>query len=156
MSTNNAIEGVDLDTIRQEAGVSTRNAINLLYQALNAEIIERRKAVRRAQNLLAPKVLSLAPTVNQNNLDLEGSSIVLFTGATAVSITGFRAPSTNESRIVIAQVIGAGTITISHASGSSDAENRVRNAALANLAIATDKTAMYLYLNSLWRQFSLA
>jgi hypothetical protein len=156
MATNQTVEAPRFEEIRKEAGVATRDAVKLLWAALNAEAKFRRTGLREARDILAPKVLSDAPGAQQDNYDLLGCSLLLLTGAVARTFTGFKAPGTDESRIVIVHVIGAATYTFNHASASSDAENRLRNAGLGNLAVATDESTIYIYLNSLWRELNLA
>ena len=95
-----------------------------------------------------------APTAQQNNYDLQGGSILLLNGAGAQTFTGFKAPGTNLSYVLIVHVIGAATYTFKSANASSDAENRIRTKTGADVAIATDQSVIFLYLNTLWRQLN--
>lgn len=153
---NLTLQSPQFDQITKESGVATRDAVKLLWTALNFEMAQRRRSITVTQDRIAPKVFSEGPSASQNNYDLAGASILLLTGSSAVNITGIKAPSTGEAQVLIVHNVGSGTITIKHNSGSSDAENRIRTQSAADVAIATDKSMILLYLNSLWRELKLA
>lgn len=156
MSTNLSIQAPDFPRIKEESGTATQDAIKLIWQALNFEMGRRRQEIRIARERFAPKVLPDASTGNQNNYDLEGASILMFSNSSSINFTGFLAPSEGESRILYIHNIGSGTKTIVHNSGSSDSANRVVCFSAANIAIGQDQSAILLYLNSFWREVSLA
>lgn len=143
------------ERIRQESGRNTSDAIKTLRDLIDAEITQRRADVRTAQQTLAPKVVSETFAAQQNDYDLAGASIVLSTGASAQTITGFRAPGPSQTRILFCHVIGAGTITFAHANAASATEHQLRLESLANTPVATDRSIVFLYLNLRWRQLSL-
>lgn len=151
MANNLTIESPNFEKITKEAGQFTSDAINLLWAALNDTRKTMRTGIRQAQEVVQPKVKSLAPSASVDNLDLEGASIVSFTGADSVNFTGMRAPETGASRIVFVQVNGAGTITAKH-NVTSESANRLSNASGADVSLATGAGIIYVYLNSLWRE----
>lgn len=155
MAEQSTIEAPSFREIENEAGIHTHNGIKLLWGALNNEAKHRRLGVGLARDLAAWKVKTDAPSAQQDNYNLENCSILLLNGSSAQTFTGFRAPSTGQSHILVVFVIGSATYTFNHASASSDAENRIRNQGLANLAVATDRSVIYIYLDSLWRELSL-
>ena len=153
MAFNKTIESPNFEKIAKEAGSFTSDAINLLWIALNDTRKSERQDFRQAVDLLAPKVLSIAPAASVDNLDLEGGSIVSFTGSTAVNFTGMRAPDTGKSRVVFVQVSGSATITAKH-QVTSDAANRLVNNTGLDVSLTTDKGALYVYLASRWRHIA--
>ena len=155
MAENLSLQAPDFPRIKADAGIATSDAVKILWQAMNFEMGRRRQDVRLSKERVQPKVLTDVNTVSQNNYDLEGSGILLLTGGT-FNITGFRAPSDGESFVLFGHNIGAGTITLVHASASSDAQNRIQCFGAANIAVATDQSFVLIYLNSLWRELSLA
>ena len=152
MAENLSIEAPDFDRVKKESGVATRDAVKLLWSAMNYEAGRRRNEVRQAKERLAPKVLSDNPSANQNNYNLQGSSILMLTGTVNRTFTGFLAPSTDDSHVLFIHVTGSATYTMAHASASSDAENRLRMQSGADTTIATDRSMILLYINSLWRE----
>jgi hypothetical protein len=103
---------------------------------------------------MSPKVLTVEAAASVNDLDLQGCSVVSFTGSTAQNLTGFRAPDTNDSRVVIVQTIGTGTITAKH-SLTSETQNQLFNSTAADVTLSTNKGTMYVYLSGKWRQVAL-
>jgi hypothetical protein len=155
MSENLTIGQPEFEKIESEAGTATKNAFFTLWSAANFEAKQRRLGIGAARNTLEPLVLSDAPSANQNNYELGAASILLLTGSAARNFTGFKAPGTNRSRLLVVHVVGSATYTFQHAHASSEAENRIRTKTLADVAIATDQSAIFVYLNSLWRQLNL-
>jgi hypothetical protein len=150
VSENLSIESPEFDLIKKETGQSTRDGIQLLWTVANEEARQRRRGVRLAQEMSKRKVLSLAPAANQDNLDWDGSGIVLFTGTTSVNLTGLRNGA--QGVTVVLHNIGTGTITLKHESASSEAENRLDTAADADVTLSTGKTVILRHLNGRWRQ----
>lgn len=150
MSENATVEAPDFDLLRKETGRATEDAIRTLWYSLNDEMRRRRQTQRRSDSRIAGKILVSAVTTNQNNFDTEDALIVLFTGASALDLTGLR--NGVEGRMVFLLNIGAGTKTVKHASGSSDALNRFSAAAAADISLTTGKTVIAAYANSLWRE----
>lgn len=150
MSTNQTVESPNFEKISKEAGNFTSDAVNLLWAAMNDTRATERRDFRRASDVLEPKVLILSPSASVDDLDLQGCSVVSFTGASSVNFTGMRAPETNKSRLVIISVTGAGTITRKH-NATSEAANRLFNSSGAD---AATNQAMYLYVASAWRQIA--
>jgi hypothetical protein len=151
MASNLTIESPNFDKIHKEAGAFTEDAISLLWFALNDTRAEQRRGIRIAQEQLAPKVIQIAPSASVNDLDLQGASVVEFTGASSVNLTGLRAPETGKTRIVIAYVSGAGTITLKHLV-TSETQNQLYTVGGADSAKATGAGAVLVYLSSKWRQ----
>ena len=155
MAEQNTIESPQFGRILKETGVHTRDGIKLLWAAMNLEAKFRRTGVNLARDIIAPKVKTDDPGATQNNYNLEGCSVLLLNGAVNRTFTGFRAPSSGQSHVLIVFNIGSATYTFAHASASSDAENRFRNKSLADNTVATDASVIYIYLNSLWRELKL-
>lgn len=154
MAEQKTIESPAFELIAKETGPATRAAINTLWLVLNESDHQRRVGVRTAQEESIRKVKADAPTASQNDYDTEGSPVLKFTGASNVNLTGLRNGIEGMWREL--HVLGAGTITLKHESGSSDASNRFDTAADADVAVTTGKCAMFRYLNSRWRQKVLA
>ena len=112
MAVNLTVEAPEFDQIEKESGRATRDAIRLLWGVANYESQRRRKTDRRLADRLSPKVLYLAPTANQNNLDTQGAGVLYYNGASAVNITGYILRE--EGDILFIHVAGAGTITHTH------------------------------------------
>lgn len=153
MATNRTVESPNLEKIVKEAGQHTSDAANLLWIGLNDTRAVERQDFRRAKDILAPKVLTLDPGASVDNLDLQGCSVVSFIGAASVNLTGFRAPDTDATRIVIIQISGAGTITVKH-NATSETQNRIFTKTSADVAAATNAATWFIYLQGKWRQVS--
>ena len=151
MSINQTVESPNFEKIGEEAGQFTSDAISLLWAAINDTRATERRGFRRSSEILAPKVLLMSPSANQDNLDTEGSSVVSFTGAAAVNVTGFRAPETGQARILFCQVNGAGTITFKN-SATSETQNQIVTSTGADVARATNTGIVFIYLASRWRE----
>lgn len=151
MASNLTIESPNFDKISKEAGQFTADAINLLWAALNDTRAQARRDFRAASEKLEPLVLMQAPTGNVNNLDLAGCSVVSFTGASAVNLTGLRAPETDKTRLVFIQVNGSATITVKH-NVTSETANQFVLSTGADYAISTGKGLVVAYLSSKWRE----
>ena len=151
MGSNLTIESPNFEKITKEAGEWTSNGINTLWAALNDTRKSERMDFRRAKDILAPKVLTLSPNASTDNLDLQGCSVVYFTGSTAQNFTGIKAPDTGESRVVIVYIGGSGTITLKH-SVTSETANQFDLSGAADQAKATRGAAIFAYLGSKWRQ----
>jgi hypothetical protein len=150
VAENLVIESPEFDEIEHEAGSSTRNAVYLLWAALNNEIAVRRRTVRDAKEVDEGKLLSLAPTAQQDNLDTQRSTIVLFTGASNFSLTGIR-NGIEGQRLVLFNV-GTATITLEEAHASSDVSNRLALDTGADKTLGQNAAITLLYLNSKWRE----
>src|SRR5262245_43521206 len=107
MSNNLTIESPNFEKINSESGQFTSDAIALLWAAINDTRKTERIDFRRASDQLRPKVLTLNPSASTDNLDLQGCSVVSFVGTTAQNLTGFRAPETGKSQVVLVQVSGS-------------------------------------------------
>ena len=114
MSSNLTIESPNFDKINKEAGQFTSDAVSLLWAALNDTRATERRGHRLSVEQLAPKVIQVSAAASVNNLDLQGGSVVEFTGGSSQNLTGFRAPDTGRTRLVVVYVSGAGTITTKH------------------------------------------
>lgn len=150
MASNLTIESPNFDKIDKEAGQFTSDAVSLLWNALNDTRKSQRTGIRLAQETLAPKAIQKAPSASVNDLDLEGASVVEFTGSSAQNLTGFRAPETGKSRILIVYVSGSATITLKHLVTSESANQIFTNTA-ADVALTTGLGAVFVYLSSKWR-----
>lgn len=151
MASNLSIESPNFEKISEEAGQFTSDAINLLWAALNDTRATERRDVRRATDILAPKVLTISPSASVDNLDLQGCSILLFAGSSAVNFTGMRAPETGHSRVVMVSVQGSGTITAKH-NVTSETANRLHNESAADVTLAQRAGIIYVYLSGAWRE----
>ena len=154
MSTNLSVSSPDFDQIRKESGLITSNAVKLLWEVLNFEIANRRKGVRVAQSTLQGAITTDTTTASENNLDLLGSLVWWYNTASSVNVTGFR--NGIEGRVIFIHNVGTGTLTFKHNSGSSDTANRILNNGAADTAMATNQSVVYMYINSRWRELSLA
>jgi hypothetical protein len=151
MAQNQTVESPNFEKISKEAGQFTSDAIALLWAAWNDTRATERRDFREASEKLSPKVLSIAPAVNTNNIDLEGSSVVSFTGSDSVNVTGFRAPDTNKTRLIFCQINGSGTITFVN-NATSETENQITTSTGANVARAQHAGIVFVYLNGKWRE----
>lgn len=142
---------LDYGTIESEAGTGTSSAISTLWSWVQNGIIDEARSLQIAKDILEPKVLVVSAAASVDNLDLKSSSIVHFTGGSAQNFTGMVAPAPNKARVVIVHVSGAGTITLKH-NVTSTATNRLSLITGADTALATGKSAIFVYLSSLWRQ----
>lgn len=153
MASNLTIESPNFEKISKEAGQFTMDAINLLWAALNDTRKNERIDFRMAKEIVAPKVLNIAQTANMDNLDLQGCSVLSFSGTSSVNLTGLRAPDTGDTRMVIIQVNGTGTITVKH-NVTSETANQFFNKASADVTLATNAAGIWLYLSPKWRQIA--
>lgn len=154
MPENLTIEQPDYDQVKKEAGRNTADAIELIWQVLNIESRARRQGITKAVDRFEPKGLYYAPVGALHNYDSQGATILRFDGAASVDLTGIRARVDNA--IVIVMVIGVGTITLKHNSGSSEANNRILTQSGGDLAVTTNKGAILVYENLRWRELKLA
>lgn len=150
MANQFTVEAPDFDRIKRETGVSTQEAITLLWRVANDEAESRRAGVRAATERMEPKAIALSPSVSQNNLDTQFATVLRFDGASSVNITGLQARP--DPTIVILLVIGAGTITLKNQNASSLDRNRIVTSAGGDVAIATNKSVMLMYTNLRWRE----
>lgn len=155
MAENLSIESPDFNRIRKGDSRATEDAVRLLWFVLNDELKKRRMGDRRIEQRISPKVVTFAPSANQNNVDLDGSGLVVYTGSSAVNITGYRAPS-EDGDIVFILVTGSATITHQNQNASSDAGNRLVFQGAADLAVTTNKALVLIYQNARWREMKLA
>lgn len=151
MASNLTIESPNLDKIEKEAGQFTRDAINTLWAALNETRKTERVDFRQVRDILGPKVIQVDAGASVDNLDLQGASVVEFTGSSAQNFTGMRAPETGRTRLVIVAVTGSGTITAKHLV-TSESANQLDNAGAADLTLATRGAVIYAYLSGKWRE----
>lgn len=150
--TQFTIESLDLENIERETGPHTRDGLNTLYLAANAEAQARRMGVRQAIERMNPKMIISSPAANQDNFDTEFATVIRFDGAASVNVTGFQ--DRPEPTAIFLCVLGAGTITLKHQDAGSIARNRIVTNSGADLAIATNKMVMLMYLNTRWREMS--
>jgi hypothetical protein len=151
MASNLTVEAPNFEKIADEAGDATSNAISILWAALNDTRAVERRDFRRASETISPKVLSIAPSASVDNLDLTGASVLSFTGASSVNVTGFRAPETNRTHILYCHVGGAGTMTFKQ-TATSESQNQLSMATGADVARATGAAIVFVYLNNKWRE----
>ena len=153
--TNFTIASPDFDRIKAGNRVALVDAIRLLWFVLNEEAATRRVGVRQAAERSIRKTLTDAPTSNQNNYPTAGAAIIYFTGSTSFNLTGLLSSGQTGERITLHNE-GSGTITLKHASASSDPLNRLSTASGGDVSLTTGKTVILHYLGSLWREASLA
>ena len=154
MSDQLVIESPDFDQIRKLKGGAIEDAIRLVWFSLNEEISLRRQAVRQVRDMFQPKVRVDTTTSSQNNYDADGLSVVYFTGASNIDLTGIRNGYEGSIRIIYAT--GAGTITVKNQSASSDAANRIITQSAGDVSVTTNKAIILVYLASRWREAKLA
>lgn len=147
---NLTIEPPDTDRIRRGDNNATAEAIDLLWRVLNQEQRDRRNGVRMAVERLDPKALIKSPAADQNNYNTQGSTLLRFEGALAFNLTGLIART--ENTIAIVDVLGAGTVTLKHENAGSEAANRIRTQSGGDVAIATGKAVMLIYMSGRWRE----
>ncbi len=110
--------------IREEAGPFTQEGLQAVYFALinQGQIHDRAELTSGGQ--FAPKELILDLNSQQDDLDLKGASLITLKGVGSYDITGARSPNPGESRLVLWLNVGAGTVTLKDADGSSLASNQ--------------------------------
>jgi len=150
MPVNHTIEPPAYDRIRKGDKIATADGIQLIWEVLDEEQRARRSGVRQAVERIEPKSLIAEPGGTQNDYDTKAATILRFDGVTAFNLTGLRARP--ENAIVIILVLGAGTVTIKHNSGSSEANNRILTQSGADLAVATNRAVMLIYESARWRE----
>ena len=150
MASQFTVEAPDFQRIKRETGVETESAITLLWRVANDEASVRRAGVRSATERLEPKRINLSPSAIQNNLDTEFATVLRFDGAASVDLTGLQARP--DPTLIILLVLGAGTITLKNASGSSLERNRIITSAGGDVAITTNRSVMLMYTNTRWRE----
>ena len=155
MGSQLTIESPDFDRIRKGDSSATEDAIKLLWFVANEQSRSSRAKDRQIAERLSPKVLSRSPSGNENNVDTEGAGFIVYTGSSAVNITGYRAPSVDGVVLTIL-VTGSGTITHQNQNASSDAGNRMVFQAGSDKAVATNRVIVLQYYNSRWREWSFA
>lgn len=151
MASNLTIESPNFDKIDKEAGQFTSDAINVLWTTLNYLMKQERTHARLAAEQIRSKIKQVSAAASVDNLDLEGASIVEFTGGSAQNFTGMRAPETGQSRVVIVYTSGAGTITHKH-QVTSESANQLTLASGADTAAATGACVVYAYISSKWKE----
>lgn len=149
MAENQTVESFDTARIRRESGPVTSQAVDSIWKLLNEINGRLIRSVRRAQNVDSPAAMALAPTAQQDNLDADGVGVLLFTGSTNFTITGIR--NGEDGRRVLLHNAGTATITLAHASASSDVTNRFHNEGAVNATLAQDQTITVVYLAGRWR-----
>lgn len=156
MAGNLTIESLDFEAIRSGDDQATGDALEFIWLALNNEASQRRRGQRQASERAEWQTDIISPTADVTDYDMGNVSVLRFDGAAAVNVTGLLAPSAGASRLLILQVLGAGTITLKHASLSSEEPNRILTYSAGDLAITTNKAVALLYQNSRWRELKWA
>lgn len=155
MASNLTIESLDFDRIRRGDARETGDAIEFLWQVINDVDKRARQGIRLAVDRSEWRVEEISPTASVDDFDLGNASILHFAGASSVNFTGLLAPSGGAARLVLAKVLGSGTITIKH-NATSEEPNRILTFSAGDLALATNQSAWLLYLDSRWREIKLA
>lgn len=143
----------DIDYIARGNTRKTAEGINTLWLGLNGIIAAEGQDYLVLRNTLNPKVLSSAPTTQQDDFDSQGSSVLQFTGASAWTLTGVRA---GLAILLLVVNTGSGTLTMKHQSAASAAGNRFSFQAAADKTVATNKAVLLCYLSSQWQEVSFA
>lgn len=141
----------DFGLIQQETGLITADAFSALWQQTQTAASDEARALKKLKDIWEPKVLVSAPSGNTDNLFIGQASVVHFNGATSFNLTGLVAPEPGQARVVIIHVSGAGTVTLKHTT-TSTAANQLSLITAADTALATRKSAVFIYLTALWRQ----
>lgn len=149
-----AITPPNFAAVRRGDNHATEGAIKQLYLGQLADSRSLRVLGLRGLNQITAKVLSLAPTVDLDNQQWAGFGVVAFTGTTAVNVSGFQAPETDETAALVLYVVGSGTITLEH-EASSEALNRITTSTGANKARTTGTATILVYIAGRWRELSL-
>ncbi len=153
MAENLLVESPDFDEIEKKAGLATRNAIFLLWSVTNQEISLRRKTVRDAKQTFEVKIENAAPGSQQDNFDTDRATVYYFTGGVAFNLTGLR--NGVEGAMKFLFNTGSATVTIKHASGSSDAANQILTSTAADKTLVTNSAMLLIYINARWREFKI-
>lgn len=141
----------DFAAVEREAGPETNSAFQTLWFGLQDAIIEEARSTQVSRDRIEPRVLASAPSANVDNMAIGEASIIHFTGASSVNLTGFVAPSPNKARVLFVYVSGSGTITLKH-EATSTATNQLTLITGADTALATKGSAIFIYLASKWKQ----
>lgn len=152
MSVNLTVEAPAFDEIKRETGENTKAGFITLWQVANADAKTARTGIRLAIERQEVKTLIFTLAANQNNFDTAFSSTLRSDGAVAVSITGIKARV--EGARIRVLVLGTGTITLSHNSGSSEATNRLLFFAGVDKVVATNRAVDLEYQSARWREIS--
>lgn len=151
MAENLSIESPDFDRIRDGNFRAIEDGIRLLWFVANNAERQRRIQDRKISERLSNKVLIMTATTNQDNVDTQGAGLIVYTGGSAIDVSGYRAPSVDGAMLIVL-VSGAGTISHLHQSGNSDAGNRLLNNPANTVSAATNEAIIYVYRDSRWRQ----
>jgi hypothetical protein len=130
------------------------DGMRLLWSVANDEATSRRTGVRVAIERQEVKTLVFDLVADQNNFDTAFSTTLRSDGAVGINITGIKARV--EGARIRVLVLGVGTVTLIHNSGSSEAQNRMLFASGADKAVAMNKACELEYQNFRWREISLA
>lgn len=149
MSENLTVESPDFERIEKKAGIATADGIRTIWYALNQEMRERRRGVKRITDGSYGAVRYSSPAANVNNSAHDGAVWQVYEGSTSVNVTGFLAGSEGQELVMV--VLGSGTITAKHNVTSEDA-NRIITAAGADVAITTNRALRLVYLRGRWRE----
>jgi len=152
---NLSIESPDFDRIRDGNYRAIEDAIRLLWFVANNNERVRRTQDRRISQRYSPKVLLKSLSGNENNVDTEESGLIVYTGSSAVNITGYRAPSV-DGAVLTVLVTGSATITHMNQNASSDAGNRMVFQGGADVGVATNRALVFAYRDSRWRELKWA
>ena len=155
MAENLSIEAPDFDRIRDGNFHSIEDAIRLLWFVANNAERARRTQDRRISQRLKVQPLLVPATTNQDNLDTQEAGLIVYTGASNIDVSGYRAPST-DGAILFVLVTGAGTIRHLHQSASSDAGNRLLFDPAVDNSVNTNEGLILIYQDSRWRELNLS
>jgi hypothetical protein len=147
---NATIEAPEFERIKKGDALATYNAIYTLYNAMNAEAGFRRVGVRLATERERLRVFRLDAAAAQHNLDTEDCGVVESVGAIAFDLTGIRNGCPGDRKLFV--IVGAGTMTVKHNSGSSAAGNKILAGAGADITVASGSSLWLTYLSGAWRE----
>jgi hypothetical protein len=151
VANNLTIESPNFEKISKKAGQETADGINTLWGAYNDTRATLRSVARLSEELIRAKPLEVAAAASVDNLGIKDYSIVVFTGASGQNCTGFLAPETGQTKVLLVLVTGAGTITFKH-NATSDSVNRLVNATGADVTRGTNQGIVYVYIGAKWRE----
>lgn len=143
----------DFAVISRETGQAATDAIQLIWTLLNNQIRVSQSGLLVAMSRLEPYVYAASPTSTQTDIDIDGASIVHYTGSTNFTLTGWRSPDPGKARVVILHNSGTATITVKN-EATSLTSNQFHLKGGADKTVGQDDSLIFVYLASKWRDIT--